>query len=97
MPLEQLAGSARVPEAEKLDELSRQFEAVLLRQILKDAQKPMLPSALLPQTGVSEIYRDMTTTHLAEAISKSGALGLADSLAKQLGRQHMNVSDLGAA
>jgi Rod binding domain-containing protein len=87
LPLDRLAENANIPVAEKLGELSRQFEAVLLRQILKEAQKPVFPSSIHPQTAVSDIYKDMTSAHLAEAISRSGELGLASSLAAQLGSQ----------
>ena len=34
LPLERLAGSKEVSQKEKIAEVSRQFEAVLLRQIL---------------------------------------------------------------
>jgi Rod binding domain-containing protein len=85
IPIDRTA--AKAPHEAKLEEASRQFEAVLLRQILRDAQKPMLPSTIHAQTATSEIYRDMSSAALAEAISKSRALGLAEALTEQLGRQ----------
>ncbi len=84
MPIERLAGSANVPEADKLAEVSRQFEAVLLRQILSDAQKKVFASATNPDSVASGVYQDMVTDQLAEHISRSGALGLASTLNKQL-------------
>jgi flagellar biosynthesis/type III secretory pathway chaperone len=44
LPLEQLAKNPKLSESEKIAELSRQFEAVLLRQILGEAQKSVIRS-----------------------------------------------------
>lgn len=84
VPIERLAGNTHVSEAGKLAEVSRQFEAVLLRQILGDAQKKAFTSAMNPESVASGVYRDMVTDQLAESISRSGAFGLAASLNKQL-------------
>ena len=37
--MEKLAGNTNLSQEEKIGEVSRQFEAVLLRQILQTAQK----------------------------------------------------------
>jgi peptidoglycan hydrolase FlgJ len=87
LPLDRLAANPNVPEKEKVAELSRQFEALLLRQVLKDIRKTVIPSDLLPESLASNIYQDMVTQQLADAMSKSGTLGLARSLEKDLSRQ----------
>jgi Rod binding domain-containing protein len=87
LPLERLATNPHVAEREKIAELSRQFEAVLLRQILREAQKTVIKSDLSDDSVAGEIYRDMVTTQLAESISRSGAFGLAKSLERELSRQ----------
>ena len=87
MPLETLAGNPNVTEAEKTAEVSRQFEAILLRQILQQSQKKVFPSSLTKETAASGIYQDMITNQLADGISKSGSLGLAKSFKSQLSRQ----------
>jgi peptidoglycan hydrolase FlgJ len=87
LPLETLAGNHSISESEKVGELSRQFEAVLLRQILASAQKTVFASKMNPESSATAIYRDMVTNQLADSISHSRALGLGDSLAQQLGRQ----------
>ena len=84
LPLEKLAGNSRIAESEKVSEVSRQFEAILLRQILGEAQKTVFRSTMNPESVSSGIYQDMITTQLADNISHSGALGLARSLEKQL-------------
>ena len=87
VPLERLNGNSRLTESEKIGEASRQFEALLLRQILVETQKPLLNSKTADHSTASSIYRDMISNQLADCISKSGAVGLANSLEQQLGRQ----------
>jgi Rod binding domain-containing protein len=87
LPLDRLASSTKVPEAEKVAQASRAFEAVLLRQILTECQKPAFPSKLVSNSSISGIYRDMIVNQMADSISKSGSLGLARSLAGELQRQ----------
>src|ERR1044072_5095978 len=84
LPLEKLAGNSQIPERAKIAEVSRQFEAVLLRQILASAQKTHFASKLSDNSTTSGIYKDMVTAQLAEGISRSGALGLAKTLSQQM-------------
>ena len=87
LPLERLANSEQVNEQEKLTEVSRQFEAVLLRQILKQAQKPLFESSLLGSSNTNSIYQDMVTDQLAERISEGGSFGFARLIEKELSVQ----------
>ena len=87
MPIERLAANPNVSPQEKVGELSRQFESILLRQVLKDIRKTVIKSDLFPESLASDIYQDMVTEQLADAMSKSGSLGLARSLEKDLARQ----------
>ena len=85
LPLERLASSKEVPQEQKIAEVSRQFEAVLLRQILTQAQKPMFKNTLMPGGGAtSAIYQDMVTEQLADRISQGGTFGFAKVLQQQL-------------
>jgi Rod binding domain-containing protein len=90
--LERLAGNATVSEHDKVAEVSRQFEAVLLRQILAETQKPLLNSKSADNTTAGSIYRDMITNQLADSMSKSGSVGLAKTLERQLDRQVHSVN-----
>jgi len=83
---EQLAGNPRLTEKQKIGEASRQFEAVLLRQILGDSQKTVIPSEFSDNSTASGIYQDLITNALADNISKSGAFGLAKTFEQQLDR-----------
>lgn len=87
IPLEQLEGNSQLTEPQKVEELGRQFEAVLVRQILAEAQKTMFKSKYTDDSTTSSIYRDMTAQQLADQISRSGALGLGRTLSKELTKQ----------
>lgn len=91
LPLEKLAKNPRLSEQEKTGEAARQFEAVLLRQILTDATKTLFKSAANPESSSDGIYQDMITNNLADQISRSGGFGLSRVLAKQL--QHELKTD----
>lgn len=80
VPLERLANDPSLSEAEKVKEASRQFEAIILRQILAQARKTVFHSKLNEESTSSGIYQDMVTGQLADAISRSGSFGLARSL-----------------
>ena len=83
---EKLAGNPRLTNPQKITEASRQFEAVLLRQILGDAQKTVISSEFSDNSTAAGIYQDLITTTLADNISKSGAFGLSHIFEQQLNR-----------
>ncbi len=83
-PLERLPHSPHLSEAEKVAEASRLFEALLLRQILRQTQHPVILSTFTDDSATAGLYRDLFCEHLAEAIARSGALGLAQTLQQQL-------------
>ena len=94
IPLESLAGNQHLAESQKIAELSRQFEALVTRQILHEALKPVIVSKYTSSSTANAIYQDMTTSQLADRISRAGGFGLADSLTSQLTR-HL-TGDTGA-
>src|ERR1043166_1269496 len=92
---ERLAGNPQLNEREKIAEASRQFEAILLRQILQSTQKTVIKSKYSDDSTAGGIYRDMATTQLADSISKSGAFGLAKTFEQQLNRPPAPTSKAG--
>jgi len=87
LPLEKLATNPALSQGEKVKELSRQFEAVLLRQVLSQAQKTQFPSSMNSSGATNSIYQDLVTEQMADCISKGGTLGFAQSFSKQLSVQ----------
>ena len=87
VPLERLAANPALSEKEKVTEAARQFESMLLRKILSEAQKPLFQSKYIDRSSTGEIYRDLTTQELADQISRTGEFGLARSLQAELQRE----------
>lgn len=80
IPLAERTGKT---EEAKRSDACRQFEGMLLRQILSQARKPLLDTK--SGGGVSSsIYRDMVTDQLSDSMSKAGGLGLSKALEVQL-------------
>jgi flagellar protein FlgJ len=87
LPLERLAANPNLTEQAKIGEAARQFEAVLLRQILAEARKGVHDEALGESSATLGLYHDLINNALADSISRNGMLGLASSLQTQLTRQ----------
>jgi Rod binding domain-containing protein len=96
IPLESLAGDSRLTREQKLAEVTRQFEAILLREILRHTRETVFPSEFDDHSTAAGIYHDLVTDQLADSISRSGTLGLARTLERQLSRQ-LQASDPAAA
>ena len=82
--VENLAGNGALTENQKIGEASKQFEAILLRQFLSEAQKPMFKSEFTDDSSEAGIYQDMVTGQLADSLARSGGIGLAQTFEHQL-------------
>ena len=84
LSVERLAQNNKLTEAEKIGEVAQQFEAILLRQFLSEATKPMLSQSEGMNPAQKSIYQDMITNTLADTISHTGEFGLAQAFRQQL-------------
>ena len=84
IPPEDLAGNKLLTPRQKIAEASRQFEAILLRQVLSETQKTVIPSEFTDHSTAGGIYQDMVTNVLADDMSKAGTFGLAAIFERQL-------------
>jgi peptidoglycan hydrolase FlgJ len=90
---ERLANNPKLTEKQKIAEASRQFEAILIKQILESSQKTVIKSKFNEDSTSSSIYHDMITTRMADSISKSGKFGLSQTFEHQLDRPHGHRPD----
>jgi Rod binding domain-containing protein len=77
-----LNANRSIQQDQKLEEVSRQFEAVLLRQMLSSLGRAA--GGTSGQSGGSTIYGSMIVDAVAEAVSRAGGIGLGSMLAKAL-------------
>jgi Rod binding domain-containing protein len=84
-------------ESKRLDDASRQFEAVFLRQMLSCLEKTT--STLGGKDAGSNIYGSMMVDAVADAVSQAGGIGLGAMLKRtlepQIARQTAVTSDVG--
>jgi len=101
MAVENLAGNNQLTEAEKIGEVSRHFEAILLRQFLGKALQPMFGGGGMGGEGMNAatkgIYQDMITKTLADTISNSGEFGLARAFNTQLMPRNLQAQEAAKA
>lgn len=84
VPIEQLAGNKNLTQQQKIHEASREFESIMLQQILSEMQKPVITSEFTDDSTAGDIYQGYVTNALAESMSKSGSFGFAKIFEQQL-------------
>jgi Rod binding domain-containing protein len=95
IPVEELAGNKNLTEQQKIAEASRQFESIMLRQILSESQKPVFESEFTDNSTAAGIYQDYMTNTLADSISKAGTLGFAKIFERQLSHHPTKTGSTG--
>lgn len=86
IPIEDLASNKHLTQQQKIHEASRQFEAIMLQQILSEMQKPVIQSEFTDDDNstASGIYQDYITNALSQSMSKSDSFGFAKIFEDQL-------------
>lgn len=84
VPIEQLAGNKHLTQKQKIHEASREFESIMLQQMLTEMQKPVISSEFSDDSTASDIYQGYISNALAESMSKSDAFGFAKIFEQQL-------------
>jgi len=93
VPIEDLAGNKHLTQQQKIHEASRQFESIMLHQILSEMQKPVITSEFTDDSTASDIYQGYITNALAESMSKSGSFGFAKIFEEQLSPHPAHISN----
>ncbi len=90
---ENLAGNPNLSEHAKVEEMSKRFEAILVRQILNEAQKPVFKSSMALGSSGAAVHQDMMVNQMANCITSAGGLGLAKQLTRDLTQQFKSGRD----
>ena len=85
--LMEMAHSRHVSEEQKAAAVSGQFEALLVKQYLKQALKPMFKGIFDETGGASGMYRHLFTDALAESIAQGGGFGVSTMLQMHLNKK----------
>lgn len=77
------AGAAK--DEARLKSAAQAFEAVFLRQMISSMRSASLGDGLL-DSSASNQFRDMADAKVADSMAEKGVLGIAEMLARQLGK-----------
>ncbi len=76
--------ASKAEDPEKLKEVSEQFEAILIRQYLSEAMKPMFEGSMMGNDSGAHMYQYMITDAMATELSNNSTFGVASMLQMQL-------------
>lgn len=79
-----IAGGPARPAPDDVKKAAKQFEAILVRQLLAPAVEPMMKGSFGGAGPGSGVYGYMLTDVLANSVSQGGGLGLAAIIESQL-------------
>lgn len=78
----------KTPEdAEKLQEVCKEFEAIFLNMMLKQMRRTVPEGNLVEKSFAREMYESMQDEEMAKEMAKGRGIGLAQELYKQLSRR----------
>lgn len=78
------------PEA--IREAARTFESLFLNEIMKNMRKSLPQDGLLSKGFANNVFNSMLDQEYSQIASKSGQLGLADIIARQLGADPTEIA-----
>jgi flagellar protein FlgJ len=78
------AGKPATPEQKKLWKACQDFESVMLGMVFKQMRESVGSADPLNQGQAAKTYREMLDDETAKNMAKSGGMGLADGIYRQL-------------
>ena len=78
------SGPRGVDRSSKLYQVSLEFEAILIKQMLNAMRKSVPQSGLLDGGMAEEFFEDMLYDEYASKMAKNASFGLADMIVRQL-------------
>jgi Rod binding domain-containing protein len=76
-------GGSDTPRTEAVRHAAQEFEAVFLAQVLGTMTQGMAGDDLLGE-GQDDVFRDMLNEEIAKLISRSGGIGVADAVLREM-------------
>ena len=82
--LMEMAHSKHATQQQKNAAVSQQLEAVLVKQFLKEALKPMIKGVFSDDGNANRMYRHFFTDAISESVASGGGFGVSNILQQQL-------------
>jgi Rod binding domain-containing protein len=90
--LMEMAHSKHATQQQKNAAVSQQFEAVLVKQFLKEALKPMIKGVFSDDGNANRMYRHFFTDAISESVASGGGFGVSNILQQQLSQNDTKES-----
>ena len=87
------AEGSKLPEAEKVEKLSREFESLFLEVVLKSMRSTIPKSELVDGGNAEDIYRNMLDSEYAKAMAENNHTGISQSIKAELMNKLTNRQD----
>jgi peptidoglycan hydrolase FlgJ len=79
------SGDSKAANKAELEKVAKEFDAIFVRQILKEMRRSVMRSSLFGSAGGAQgIYEDMFDDQMADALSEAGGFGLGEIVARDL-------------
>jgi flagellar protein FlgJ len=75
----------------EMEQVGKQFESLLLHQLLSAMRKTVPENELFGNTPADEMYKDMFDQQIAEQVADSGQTGISQSITEEIRRQQDQV------
>ena len=72
------------PQDQKLHDISKQFEALFVNQMVSEMRKTVVRSGFIPESHAEKVYQSMLDTDYAQKIADSEQVGLSKMIYQQL-------------
>ena len=92
-----LEKAAQNSDEKELKKVCQEFEAIMLNMMYKQMKATIIKSDLVEEDPATAIFESMRDEELINQASKTGTLGLAESLYKQLARQYAKKAPVAEA
>ncbi len=78
---------SRENEAERLAEVAKEFEALMVEMMIKSMRQNVPESPLFGESNAREIFQDMLDGEYARLMVNRTGFGISESLVRQLGKK----------
>ena len=88
-----LEKAAETKDLDKLKEASREFEAYFLNTLFKEMRKTVQDGGLTEKSQARTTFEEMLDEEMSKTITKTGGVGLADMIYKNMARVYGNAAN----
>lgn len=94
LPFKQMAADADMTQEAKLQKTCRDFESVLIKQMLTVMRESVPKDGLFSGGSAEDIFRSLQDDELSKSLVDNGGFGFGDMLYRQLSQNMISASGI---